>query len=356
MRGRISGPSSVMLHSPGLARPWNEISEYLHRLSIVEPRDYELAVCATAREHDCPYVWNAHVPLAGKAGISDETIDVVRNRRPVDGLPAHEAAVVSYVRQLLQRHRVEPEVFGTLLAAMGPRGLVELTAWIGRYGALAGILNSFEVWPGEGADPLPVNTDGASLQRGPVRAPEPKARVEQITLRDQMAEADRPTFDVVAEGRGNVRGPWSLLMYAPDLCRRHFDVSNYLRFDSVVEPSLRELAILATARERDCPYVWAAHVPGARKEGTGEAAIAVLRDRGDSSALPPEERDVVDYVRQLLQTHRVDQRVFDRLTERHGVTWLVELTALVGHYGGVTGLLNAFEVSPAPEAAQLPLG
>jgi hypothetical protein len=37
LRGRISGPSTVVLHSPGLARPWNEISEYLHRESIVEP-------------------------------------------------------------------------------------------------------------------------------------------------------------------------------------------------------------------------------------------------------------------------------------------------------------------------------
>src|SRR5215468_6845219 len=66
LRGRISGPSTVVLHSPGLARPWNEISEFLHRHSIVEPQHAELAVCATAREKDCGYIWNAHVPLARK--------------------------------------------------------------------------------------------------------------------------------------------------------------------------------------------------------------------------------------------------------------------------------------------------
>ena len=37
LRGRISGPSTIVLHSPGLARPWNEMSEFLHRQSIVEP-------------------------------------------------------------------------------------------------------------------------------------------------------------------------------------------------------------------------------------------------------------------------------------------------------------------------------
>jgi len=102
LRGRISGPSTVVLHSPGLVGPWNEISEYLHRESIVEPQHAELAVCATAREKDCGYIWNAHVPLARKAGVPAATIDAVRDRRPATGLPGPEAAVVRYVRQLLQ--------------------------------------------------------------------------------------------------------------------------------------------------------------------------------------------------------------------------------------------------------------
>src|SRR2546428_9833462 len=83
LRGRISGPSTVVLHSPGLARPWNEISEYLHRESIVEPEHAELAVCATAREKDCGYVWNAHASQARKAAIAPETTATVRARRPV---------------------------------------------------------------------------------------------------------------------------------------------------------------------------------------------------------------------------------------------------------------------------------
>src|SRR5215469_1480781 len=77
LRGRISGPSTVVLHSPGLARPWNEISEYLHRYSVVEAANAELAVCATARAYDCAYIWNAHVPSARKAGVREETITAV---------------------------------------------------------------------------------------------------------------------------------------------------------------------------------------------------------------------------------------------------------------------------------------
>jgi 4-carboxymuconolactone decarboxylase len=354
LRGRISGPSTVVLHSPGLARPWNEISEYLHRESIVEPQHAELAVCATARERDCGYVWNAHVPQARKAGLAAETIDTVRDRRPVNGLPGPERAVVLYVRQLLQDNRVESGVFDQLLKAHDPTWLVELTGWIGRYAALAGILNAFEVTPAAPVEALPAVARPVATStktRPPLAAP----RITPVTRRDQVFETHRSIFDAVAEGRGSVRGPFSILMHSPVLCRRHLDVGTYLRFSSQVKPDSRELAIIATAREKDCPYVWAAHAPAARKAGISAATVTAVRDRGDLTDLPAAERDVIDYVRQLSKNNAVTQVLFDRLQRLHGVPWLVELTGLIGHYGIVTGILNAFEVAPALDAEPLPL-
>ena len=80
-----------------------------------------------------------------------------------------------------------------------------------------------------------------------------------------------------------------------------------------------------------------------------------MRDREDLARLPSTERDVVDYVRQILQTNHVTQPLFDRLRSQHGVTWLVELTCLIGHYGIVAGILNALEMAPAAAAEPLPL-
>jgi 4-carboxymuconolactone decarboxylase len=144
-------------------------------------------------------------------------------------------------------------------------------------------------------------------------------------------------------------------MHSPVLCRRLLDVGTYLRVHSQVQADSRELTIIATAREKDCPYVWAAHAPAARKAGASDAAVAAARDRGDLAGLPSTERDALDYVRQLLGTNRVVQPLFDRLRGQHGVPWLVELTCLVGHYGIVTAILNAFEVAPEPAAEPLPL-
>ena len=353
LRGRISGPSTVVLHSPGLARPWNEISEYLHRHSLVEAQHAELAVCATAREKDCSYIWNAHVPLARKAGVSATTIDLVRDRRGVIGMSGPEMAVVQYVRQLVQNNRVESTVFDQLLQAHGPQWLVELTVWIGRYQALVGILNGFDVRPTMAAEELPVVPSAATTVPTPSLRSTP--RVEPITRREQVPQAHRAIFDTVAEGRGSVRGPFSILMYSPVLCRRHLDVGTFLRFNSRLEADSHELAIIATAREKDCPYIWAAHAPAARQAGISDAVVSVVRDRRDLAGVPAAERDIVDYTRQLTKRNAVAPVLFDSLHGRHGVPWLVELTCLIGHYGIVAAILNAFEVAPAPDAEQLPL-
>jgi 4-carboxymuconolactone decarboxylase len=355
LRGRISGPSTIVLHSPGLARPWNEISEFLHRHTIVEPEYAELAVCATARERDCGYIWNAHVPLARKAGVSVATIDAVRDRRPTAGLSASETSVITYVRQLIQNNRVESDVFTQLLQGHTPQWLVELTVWIGRYQALAGILNAFEVTPTMLAEELPVVPHAATTE-ATVRAPLAAPRVTPLTRRDQVQERHRAIFDTVAESRGSVRGPFGILMHSPLLCRPHLDVGTFLRFNSGLEADSRELAIIATAREKDCPYIWAAHAPAARQAGLSAAIVSAVRDRGDLAGLPSVERDIVDFTRQLAQENAVGAALFDRLQGRHGVPWLVELTCLIGHYGIVASILNAFEVAPAPDAEQLPLG
>src|SRR5207302_8846159 len=104
--------------------------------------------------------------------------------------------------------------------------------------------------------------------------------------------------------------------------RRHLDVGTYLRFKSRLEPASRELAIVATAREKDCPYVWAAHAPAARKAGISDAAVGAVRDHGDLEGVPTDEGEIAGYVRMLSRTNAVAQDLFDRLQSRYGVPWL----------------------------------
>ena len=58
----------------------------------------------------------------------------------------------------------------------------------------------------------------------------------------------------------------------------------------------------------------------------------------------------------VVAANRVDQAVFDRLSQRHGTRWLVELTVTAGHFGLISGINNAFEVPPSPSGDQLSVG
>ena len=73
-------------------------------------------------------------------------------------------------------------------------------------------------------------------------------RVTPITTKEQVAAEHQSIFDAVAEGRGSVRGPFSIMMYSPEMCGRVLNTSNFLRFQSSVKPKEGELAICATAR------------------------------------------------------------------------------------------------------------
>lgn len=181
-------------------------------------------------------------------------------------------------------------------------------------------------------------------------------RVAAIADKSEVAAEYHDVVDSVIEVFGRIRGPHTILLLSPPAEALIVELSRYFRGDTLVKSPQRELAAITAARERDALYVWAAQVDNARRAGLAEDTIAAVRDRLDPSSLGTEEAAIVTYVQQLCRRNRVDQPVFDDLRARYGVPWLVELTALVGYFGMLAGVVNAFEV-PAPDGGDaLPVG
>jgi len=181
------------------------------------------------------------------------------------------------------------------------------------------------------------------------------ARVAPIAGKQDVPIEYHRVVDQVVDVFGGVRGPFSMLLHSPELAERVLQLVTFYRTESVVEPPLRSLAILATARERDARYVWSAQVAAARRAGVSEALIDLLRAKGDSAGLPAIERDIIDYARQLMRTNRVEPALFDRLNEKFGVKWLVELTAAANYFAFLSGMVNAFEVAAPADGDKLPI-
>jgi 4-carboxymuconolactone decarboxylase len=179
-------------------------------------------------------------------------------------------------------------------------------------------------------------------------------RIAPITGKSDVPAAYHAVVDGVLQVFGQIRGPFSMLLHSPQLAEHVLHLVKFFRAESIVDAKDRSLAILASVRERQGAYVWAAQVGAARRAGVREEAIDLIRRQGDPAALPPEERDIIIYARQLARQNRIDQAVFEALKHRHNEQWLVELTAAANYYGFLCGIVNAFEVPAPPDGDKLP--
>jgi 4-carboxymuconolactone decarboxylase len=179
-------------------------------------------------------------------------------------------------------------------------------------------------------------------------------RIPRITERDQVAEEHQPIFDAIAESRGRVSGPFSVLLNSPEVAGRAAHLGSYLRFESNLSARQRELAIITAARAFDCEYEWSAHEVMARSAGVRDDAIEAVANRTPVGSLPQEEATIISYGRQLFSDHRVSDSTFDAARQIFGEQGVTELTATYGYYGMLACALNAFQVEPAPGTPRLP--
>lgn len=130
--GGIRGPGSVRLHgSPGGLEN-----------TRVDKRTQELVRLVVSREMDQPFEWTLHEPVALKAGLEPEIIDVIRYRRPLDGVPETEASIIQWGREVFQDHRVSPETYARVLRNIGKRDLIDITSFMGEYTTTAILLHT----------------------------------------------------------------------------------------------------------------------------------------------------------------------------------------------------------------------
>ena len=180
------------------------------------------------------------------------------------------------------------------------------------------------------------------------------ARVPLIEQRGDVPEEATHHFDSIASSRGRISGPFAVLLNSPEVAGRAAHLGAYIRFESTLDPDIKELAIISAAREFDCDYEWSAHVVLARQAGVRAEAIDAVANRGPLDSLTSDESLVIGYGREMFRKKRVSDATFDAARERFGVQGVTELTATMGYYGMLACALNTFEVEPAADAERLP--
>jgi 4-carboxymuconolactone decarboxylase len=115
---------------------------------------------------------------------------------------------------------------------------------------------------------------------------------------------------------------------------------------------VRVLAAMTAAREFEAVYVWGAQTGGARRLGVPEETITAIREN-HSRGIPPEDAEIVEFTRQLLRRHRVDEASFKKMQARFGDDGLIQLTGAIGYYSMLAMTVNACELEAAQGAEVL---
>ena len=178
------------------------------------------------------------------------------------------------------------------------------------------------------------------------------ARLPPITSKDQVAVKDYAIFDSIVASRGAVQGPFTMFLHSPEVAGRLAHLGAYVRFEGSLDMRVRVLAAMTAAREFEAVYVWGAQTGSARRQGVPETTIAAIREN-HSRGIPPEDAEIVDFTRQLLRRHRVDEATFKKLQARLGNDQLIQLTTAIGYYSLLAMTVNACQLEAAPGAEVL---
>ena len=156
--GRPEAPRglfAVMIRSPGLCDPAQQVGAYLRYGSSLQPRISEFVIIITARYWNSRGVWGAHCKLALKAGLDRKTAEELAQGSAPSAMKEDEAVAYRYCTELHQSKNVSDETFQVAMRQFGEQGIVDLTGIAGYY-TMASMMHNISDAPLPAGSALPM--------------------------------------------------------------------------------------------------------------------------------------------------------------------------------------------------------
>ena len=150
--------------------------------------------------------------------------------------------------------------------------------------------------------------------------------------------------DRITARRGGTRGPFLVWLRSPELAEKVEALGAYCRFESALDPRLRELSLLIAARCFDAQYSWNAHHKKAIEAGVSAESVKELANNEVPHFAHADEQVLYRFATQILRDHFVDQETFDAALAEWGERGLVDVIGCLGNFSMLAMLLNAFQV------------
>jgi 4-carboxymuconolactone decarboxylase len=169
-----------------------------------------------------------------------------------------------------------------------------------------------------------------------------------LPRREDLDAAGQKIFDYFTSGAKGVlrglHGPAGIWLHEPKMAEVYVPFGNYLRFGAGLDERVRELSILAVARECNNAFEWAAHEPEALEVGVPEKIITSIKFREPTIAMEAPFGTIVELIRQAFTDRSVSAATYEAAVSLLGVPLLIDLVTLAGTYASTAALLTVFDM------------
>ncbi|TMS00611.1 carboxymuconolactone decarboxylase family protein [Nonomuraea basaltis] len=145
--GRLRGPFNAMLLSPSVGLALQAVGAAVRYRSVLTDRIRELAILVVAAHWGSDFERQAHEAVGRACGLTEAELAALRQGRLPELPDPGETAAVRAAAALTGAGALTDEEYGDAVAALGERGLFELTTLVGYYATLA---LQLRVFAGEG--------------------------------------------------------------------------------------------------------------------------------------------------------------------------------------------------------------
>jgi alkylhydroperoxidase family enzyme len=142
--GKILNLYRMLLHSPPVAEGWLAFLTAIRQKSGLAARVRELVIMRVAVLNAAEYEFQAHLPFAQKAGVTEAQVAALRTG-DTTLFEGPERAALAYADAMTRSIRVPDDVFAAVRRHFDDGGIVELTATVGAYNLVSRFLEALAI-------------------------------------------------------------------------------------------------------------------------------------------------------------------------------------------------------------------
>jgi 4-carboxymuconolactone decarboxylase len=143
--GRLVGPFNIALQSPEIGAAFWKLQSVEGEKTSLSERVRQVVILTVGSVWKSAYELYAHMAVARKAGLLEETVMALAQGHQSAGLTDEEKLAQRLIKQLMLDHHVPQELFEQVKATFDVRGIVDMLFLAGCYQIVCSLLNTFEV-------------------------------------------------------------------------------------------------------------------------------------------------------------------------------------------------------------------